>query len=74
MVVEIKPEGKQVVDKIIKYESGNMDDKETIEFFQELIDTGMAYTLQGHYGRTATYLLVEGLCTQKKRQEATKQD
>ena len=67
-------ECKQVVDKIIQYEIGSMNAEETIEFFQELIDTGMAYTLQGHYGRTATYLLVEGLCTQKKRQEATKQD
>jgi|TARA_R110002074_G_scaffold38913_1_gene105054 hypothetical protein len=64
MVVEIKPEGKQVVDKIIKYESGNMDDKETIEFFQELIDSGMAWKLQGHYGRTAAHLLEEGLCSE----------
>ena len=64
MVVEIKPEGKQVVDKIIKYESGNMDDKETIEFFQELIDSGMAWKLQGHYGRTAVHLLEEGLCSE----------
>jgi len=74
MVAEIKSEDKDMVDKIIQYEAGNMNAEETIEFFQELIDTGMAYTLQGHYGRTATYLLVEGLCTQKKRQEATKQD
>jgi|TARA_R110002096_G_scaffold188696_1_gene368641 hypothetical protein len=74
MVAEIKSEDKDMVSKIIQYEAGNMNAEETIEFFQELIDTGMAYTLQGHYGRTATYLLVEGLCTQKKRQEATKQD
>jgi polyhydroxyalkanoate synthesis regulator phasin len=65
MVVEIKPEGKQdMVDKIIKYESGNMTNEETIKFFQELIDSGMAWKLQGHYGRTATHLLEEGLCTE----------
>ena len=65
MVAENKSEDKeQVVDKIIKYEQGNMDDKETIEFFQELIDSGMAWKLQGHYGRTATHLLEEGLCTE----------
>jgi len=64
MVVEIKPEGKQVVDKIIKYESGNMTNEETIKFFQELIDSGMAWKLQGHYGRTAVHLLEEGLCTE----------
>ena len=65
MVVEIKSEDKQgVVDKFIKYEQGNMDDKETIKFFQELIDSGMAWKLQGHYGRTAVHLLEEGLCTE----------
>ena len=64
MVVEIKPEGKQVVDKFIKYENGNMTNEETIKFFQELIDSGMAWKLQGHYGRTAVHLLEEGLCTE----------
>ena len=65
MVAENKSEDKQdVVDKIIKYEQGNMTDDETIEFFQELIDSGMAWKLQGHYGRTATHLLEEGLCTE----------
>lgn len=65
MVVEIKPEGKQdMVDNIIKYESGNMTNEETIKFFQELIDSGMAWKLQGHYGRTAVHLLEEGLCTE----------
>jgi polyhydroxyalkanoate synthesis regulator phasin len=65
MVVEIKPEGKQdMVDKIIKYENGNMTNEETIKFFQELIDSGMAWKLQGHYGRTATHLLEEGLCSE----------
>ena len=63
MVAEIKSEDKKdVVDKIIKYENGNMTNKETIEFFQELIDSGMAWKLQGHYGRTAVHLLEEGLC------------
>jgi hypothetical protein len=65
MVAEIKSEDKKdVVDKIIKYENGNMTNKETIEFFQELIDSGMAWKLQGHYGRTAVHLLEEGLCTE----------
>ena len=65
MVVEIKPEGKQdMVDKIIKYENGNMTNEETIKFFQELIDSGMAWKLQGHYGRTAIHLLEVGLCTE----------
>jgi polyhydroxyalkanoate synthesis regulator phasin len=65
MVAEIKSEDKKdVVDKIIKYENGNMTNEETIKFFQELIDSGMAWKLQGHYGRTAVHLLEEGLCTE----------
>jgi len=54
-----------VIDKIIQYENGSMSDEETIEFFQGLIDTGMAWTLQGHYGRTATQLIEAGLCEKK---------
>jgi hypothetical protein len=51
-----------VVDKIVHYESGNMDELETVEFFQELINSGLAWKLQGHYGRTAQHLIEEGLC------------
>ena len=51
------------VDNIIKYESGDMDEHELIEFFQGLIDSGMAWKLQGSYGRMAMYLISEGFCT-----------
>jgi len=52
-----------MVDKIIRYENGTMvNETEIIEFFQELINTGMAWSLQGHYGRTAMRLIEEGLC------------
>jgi hypothetical protein len=51
------------VDKIIRYEQGDMQEDEFIEFFQELIDTGHAWSLQGHYGRTASALIEDGLCT-----------
>ena len=50
------------INKIIKYESGEMDQEETISFFQELIDTGHAWRLQGHYGRTALRLIEYGYC------------
>lgn len=48
--------------KIIAYENNEMTQEEVIEFFQELIDTGHAWRLQGHYGRTALRLIEYGLC------------
>ena len=55
------------VDKIISYESGTMSDDDMVSFFQELIDDGSAWALQGHYGRTANALIESGLCHKKKR-------
>lgn len=57
---------KDFVEKIMDYEADLMTEEETIEFFQELIDNGMAWTLQGHYGRMATYLIEEGFCRAKE--------
>jgi hypothetical protein len=34
--------------------------EEQIELFARLIKSGMAWTLQGHYGRTAKYLIEIG--------------
>jgi hypothetical protein len=50
------------VDAVIRYESGQMEIEEMFSFFQELIDTGLAWRLQGHYGRTAEALIEEGYC------------
>jgi hypothetical protein len=55
-----------LIDKIITYENGDMDIEDTIAFFQELIDNGMAWTLQGQYGRIARDLIERGLCTFRK--------
>ena len=55
-----------MVDKIIQYESGNMDDEEMVSFFQELIDSGVVWSLQGHYGRTAVSLIEEGYCIEAR--------
>ena len=54
-----------MVDKIIAYEQGELDEEETIELFQELVNNGMAWILQGSYGRQAMAFLNAGLIVQK---------
>ena len=46
-----------LVDRILAYEQGDMGQEDALRFFQELIDTGLAWRLQGHYGRTAARLI-----------------
>jgi hypothetical protein len=55
-----------LVDRIIAYEQGDMDQEEMVEFFQELVDDGLAFRLQGHYGRTAARLIEAGLVRQRQ--------
>lgn len=49
-----------ITSKIIAYESGELDDSESLELFQELVATGLAWELQGHYGRAAIRLIESG--------------
>ena len=48
------------VNMIIQYECGELDDNGTLELFSELIKTGQAWRLQGHYGRTASAIIDAG--------------
>jgi len=41
-----------------------------IEAWQALIDSGLVWRLQGSYGRTAQYLINEGICIEKGAQHA----
>lgn len=58
-----------MVDKIMAYEEGEMSGEDMIAFFQELIESGMAWKLQGHYGRMANRLILEGFCQEKERKK-----
>jgi len=49
-----------VVDMIIAYESGELEAEKTLELFAGLVKNGMAWTLQGSYGRTASELIRQG--------------
>ena len=50
------------VNDIMDWEDGQMDPEREAEFFQGLIDSGMAWSLQGMYGRRAEQLIKEGVC------------
>lgn len=55
-----------VLDGIVRYEGGEMDEGETLELFQNLVDTGIAWHLQGSYGRTAVELIKAGRITARR--------
>lgn len=46
--------------EIMAFEEGEADEERVIVLFQHLVDTGMAWTLQGFYGRTARDLIEAG--------------
>lgn len=50
---------------IIDFENGSLEEDDVIELFQFLVDTGMAWQLQGFYGRTAEVLIEAGYVTKK---------
>jgi hypothetical protein len=51
--------------RIIEFETGEATEEQVIELFQYLVDSGLAWSLQGSYGRIAQALLEEGIITKK---------
>lgn len=49
-----------VVGLIMAWECGELSAEETVKFFGELVKNGMAWSLQGCYGRTAAGLIEAG--------------
>jgi hypothetical protein len=49
-----------------EYEQGELNEEAIIAGFQELIDLGLVWHLQGSYGRTAMSFIRQGLCRPPK--------
>ena len=49
-----------MMNHLMLYEEGQLDDIATLILFSLLIKDGSAWTLQGHYGRTAYALIADG--------------
>jgi hypothetical protein len=54
---------KELHERLTEYEQGDLDDQQTIQLFQDLVDNGVILGLQGHYQRFAAQLLEAGLIT-----------
>jgi hypothetical protein len=48
------------IDTMMAYESGELNDADTITFFADLVKTKMAWSLQGSYGRMASAMIDAG--------------
>ena len=57
-----------MIEFIMKFEEGEATEEEVIEGFQEMIDSGLVWGLQGMYGRTAADLIDAGLCQHSTKQ------
>ena len=53
---------KSLTDDLLAYERGELSGVETVTLFQQLIDSGQVWTLQGAYGRMAQHLIETGHC------------
>src|ERR1039458_2794158 len=55
-----------LVEKIMSFEEGELEDEEIFALFQYMIDDGSVWKLQGSYGRTAEMLIEGGQCHVKE--------
>ena len=52
-----------LIDKLNRYESGEMDEREAVDFIATLVATGTVWVLQGSYQRAAAALIRDGFIT-----------
>lgn len=53
------------VEMIMAYEAGELEEDQIVELFQSLLDSGLVWQLQGHYGRMAVALINQGRIARK---------
>ena len=53
--------GQPDITELMAFEDGSLDDDQVIDLFQRLVNSGLAWQLQGFYGRTANRLIEQGL-------------
>jgi hypothetical protein len=51
----------KMLDMLIAYENGDLNTEQTVELFQNLVDSGLIFSLQGDYMRTVKELVKAGL-------------
>jgi hypothetical protein len=54
---------RELAQQLHQYEDGQLDIDEILDLFSVLIQNGMAWTLQGSYGRMARHLIDSGSLT-----------
>lgn len=59
---EMPPKPFDSLEFIMRFEQGELDDQELVEGFQNMIDSGLVWALQGFYGRMAMRLIEQGYC------------
>ena len=53
----------------MKYEYNQLTVEEIIQLFQHLVNTGLAWQLQGSYGRTARAMIDSGIVSPASEEE-----
>jgi hypothetical protein len=51
----------EMIEDIKRYENGEMNEDQEVEFFQTLLDTGIIFSLQGHYQRQMDRMIENGV-------------
>lgn len=62
------------VTRLMAWENGELDPLEEAMLFQDLVDSGLAWSLQGMYGRRAMTLIREGIITHGSKQSEQREE